>query len=114
MSYADDSSQDHRYGAAAVAGFVLTCTLLKPSNLQVVAEIGVVRKLNRWDAPYLGEVVPAHSGIRVRVGNSASVGPLILADLLSHLRQRALNTSAQNKHIFSIGSLAGQGMLDIG
>jgi leucyl aminopeptidase len=45
------------------------------------------------------------SGVRVRIGNTDAEGRLVLADLLSHLRVRALKE--HNPRIFSVATLTG-------
>jgi len=51
------------------------------------------------------EIITAHSGIRVRIGNTDAEGRLVLADLLSHLREEALE--APEPELFSWATLTG-------
>ena len=51
------------------------------------------------------EIIQAHSGCRVRIGNTDAEGRLVMADLLSHLRLQAVK--APNPHVFSVATLTG-------
>lgn len=92
-------------GAAAVIGFMKALTLLKPRGLRVVAEIGAVRNSIGPDAFVSDEILVSHAGVRVRVGNTDAEGRLVLADLLSHLRESALRATAPR--LFSVATLTG-------
>ncbi|MBR57057.1 MAG: peptidase M17 [Myxococcales bacterium] len=92
-------------GAAAVAGFLLTVGLLKPKGLRVVAEIGAVRNSIGAESFVTDEIITAHSGTRVRIGNTDAEGRLVMADLLSHLREEALE--AVNPRLFTLATLTG-------
>lgn len=92
-------------GAAAVAGFLKTVALLAPRHLRVVAELGCVRNSVGPDAYVTDEILVSHAGVRVRVGNTDAEGRLVLADLLSHLREAALKAS--NPRLFSVATLTG-------
>lgn len=56
-------------GAAAVAGLMKTLSLLKPKGIRVVAELGLVRNSIGSEAFVTDEIITAHSGVRVRIGN---------------------------------------------
>ncbi len=92
-------------GAAAVAGLMLAAARLKPKGVRIVAELGCVRNSIGAESFVTDEIVRAHSGCRVRVGNTDAEGRLVLADLLSHLRLQA--AKAPNPHIFSVATLTG-------
>lgn len=92
-------------GAAAVAGFMEVVRQLRPKHLRVVAELGCVRNSIGPDMYVTDEIVTSHAGVRVRVGNTDAEGRLVLADLLSHLREDALE--AVDPHLFSIATLTG-------
>ncbi|GAB3018813.1 M17 family metallopeptidase [Bowmanella dokdonensis] len=92
-------------GAAAVAGFMQTVARLKPKGLRVVAEIGAVRNSIGSDAFVADEIIKSHAGTRVRIGNTDAEGRLVLADLLSHLREDA--KGATDAKLFSIATLTG-------
>jgi leucyl aminopeptidase len=99
-------------GAAAVAGFMKTVAMLKPAGLKVVAEIGAVRNSIGSDAFVADEIITSHAGVRVRIGNTDAEGRLVLADLMSHLRQQAKD--AVNPALFSIATLTGHAARAVG
>jgi len=99
-------------GAAAVAGFLKTVALLKPAGLRVVAEIGAVRNSIGSDAFVPDEIIKSHAGVRVRIGNTDAEGRLVLADLMSHLRQEA--DAAINPILFSVATLTGHAARAVG
>lgn len=99
-------------GAAGVAGFMKSLSLLAPKGIKVIAEIGAVRNSIGADAFIPDEIITSHAGIRVRVGNTDAEGRMLLADLLSHLRQDALN--AVNPELFSVATLTGHAAIALG
>ncbi|MEQ8767060.1 MAG: leucyl aminopeptidase family protein [Planctomycetota bacterium] len=99
-------------GAAAVAGFLKTVSALAPRGLRVVAEIGAVRNSVGADAYVSDEILVSHAGTRVRIGNTDAEGRLVLADLLSHLREQALE--AESPSLFSIATLTGHSVRAVG
>jgi leucyl aminopeptidase len=99
-------------GAAAVAGFVHAIAALAPRGLRVVAELGVVRNSIGADSFVSDEIIPSHAGVRVRIGNTDAEGRLVLADLLSHLRERALGEP--RPHVMSIATLTGHAARAVG
>ncbi|MEM9112621.1 MAG: leucyl aminopeptidase family protein [Myxococcota bacterium] len=92
-------------GGAVVAGFMAAVAQLQPKNLRVVAEIGAVRNSIGAEALVSDEIITSHAGCRVRIGNTDAEGRLVLADLLSHLREEALG--AQGARLFSVATLTG-------
>ncbi|MCE9679075.1 leucyl aminopeptidase family protein [Shewanella sp. AS1] len=92
-------------GAAAVAGLMKTLSLLKPKGVRVVAELGLVRNSIGSEAFVTDEIITSHAGVRVRIGNTDAEGRLVLADLLSHLRLKAVN--APEAQLFSVATLTG-------
>ncbi|UCE02226.1 MAG: leucyl aminopeptidase family protein [Candidatus Latescibacterota bacterium] len=99
-------------GGAAVAGFLKTVAELAPTGVRVVAEIGAVRNSIGADSFVSDEILRSHSGARVRIGNTDAEGRLVLADLLSHLRERAVD--AINPALFSLATLTGHAALAAG
>ncbi|MEE2001064.1 leucyl aminopeptidase family protein [Alkalimonas sp. MEB108] len=99
-------------GGAAVAGYMLAIAGLKPEGVKVVAEIGAVRNSIGSDAFVPDEVLTSHAGVRVRIGNTDAEGRLVLADLLSHLREMALNEVTPQ--IYSIATLTGHAARAVG
>lgn len=92
-------------GAAAVAGFVRTVGQLRPRGVRVIAEIGAVRNSIGAEAFVPDEIITSHAGARCRIGNTDAEGRLVLADLLSHLREDA--AQATNPMLFSVATLTG-------
>ena len=99
-------------GGAAVAGFVRAVAELAPSNIRVVAEIGAVRNSVGADSFVTDEIITSHADVRVRIGNTDAEGRLVLADLLSHLRQQAKSATAPR--IFSLATLTGHAVRAVG
>ena len=99
-------------GGAAVAGFVKTVAELKPKNVRVVAEIGAVRNSVGSDAFVSDEIFTSHAGVRVRIGNTDAEGRLVLADCLSHIREKAKNET--NPMLFTCATLTGHAALAAG
>lgn len=96
-------------GAAGVAGFMKTVAAMRPETVSVVAELGVVRNSIGAEAFVADEIIKAHSGVRVRIGNTDAEGRLVLADLLSHLRLQAANYP--RPQLFSVATLTGHAAL---
>ncbi len=92
-------------GAAGVAGFMRTVSLLRPKGLRVVAELGCVRNNIGADSFVSDEILVSHAGTRVRIGNTDAEGRLVLADLLSHLRSAAVEAVAPE--VMSVATLTG-------
>ncbi|KFZ28250.1 peptidase M17 [Pseudidiomarina atlantica] len=96
-------------GAAGVAGFMKTLAEMRPDTVSAVAELGLVRNSIGSDAFVADEIITAHSGVRVRIGNTDAEGRLLLADLLSHLRVQAGNYP--RPQLFSVATLTGHAAL---
>lgn len=92
-------------GGASVAGFLMSVAHLHPDGIRVVAEIGAVRNSVGADAYVADEILVSHAGVRVRVGNTDAEGRLVLADLLSHLREEAKVSPAPR--VLSLATLTG-------
>ena len=99
-------------GAAAVAGFVKAIAGIAPKGLRVVAELGLVRNDIGSEAFVTDEIITGHSGCRVRIGNTDAEGRLVLADLLSHLREDA--ATSPSPHVFSCATLTGHSVIAAG
>lgn len=59
-------------------------------DLDAYAELGFVRNSCGADSYVSDEIITAHSGQRVSVGNTDAEGRMVLADCLSHCREKAL------------------------
>lgn len=92
-------------GAAAVAGLIWAAAKLKLPGVRLIAELGVVRNSIGSDAFVTDEIITSHAGVRVRIGNTDAEGRLVLADLLSHLRERAAKCT--RPHIATLATLTG-------
>lgn len=101
-----------KLGAAAVAGFVRAVASLAPRGVRVVAEIGLVRNSIGADAFVSDEIITSHAGARVRIGNTDAEGRLVLADLLSHCRETAVD--AINPRLFTLATLTGHSVVAVG
>jgi leucyl aminopeptidase len=99
-------------GAAAVLGVLRSVSDLSPPGLRVVAALGVARNSIGPDSCVSDEVITAHSGVRVRIGNTDAEGRLILSDLLSHLLVEA--QAAVAPCILSVATLTGHAGLALG
>ena len=99
-------------GAAAVAGFMQTVASLQPKGVKVIAEIGAVRNSIGEEAYVPDEIIQSHCGVRVRVGNTDAEGRMVLADMLSHLREEAKNEVAPE--IMSLATLTGHAAIAFG
>lgn len=93
-------------GAGAVAAFVRGCAASKLKNTRVVALLGMVRNSIGEESFVSDEVITSHAGVRVRIGNTDAEGRLVLADLLSDLRTRALADGGESV-IASLATLTG-------
>ncbi|MUH73043.1 M17 family metallopeptidase [Psychrosphaera haliotis] len=99
-------------GAAAVAGFMKAVSELAPIGVKVVAEIAAVRNSIGAEAFVADEIITGHSGIRVRIGNTDAEGRLVMADLLSKLREEALDEV--NPTLFTVATLTGHAARAVG
>ncbi|KAL7065438.1 hypothetical protein AAHC03_04338 [Spirometra sp. Aus1] len=92
-------------GAAAVAGFFKTLSMLKPSSLKVMGFMAFVRNSPGADAYIPDEILTSLAGRRVRVVNTDAEGRVVLTDMLYYAKEAALKE--HNPHIFSIATLTG-------
>lgn len=99
-------------GAANVSGFILTAALLKAKNVRLIGEIGLVRNACGSNAFVADEILLGHSGKRVKIINTDAEGRLVLADILSHLREEALKSV--NPTLFSMATLTGHSVVCFG
>lgn len=99
-------------GAAAVAGIMRTLSILKPAGIKVVSCIAAVRNSIGADAYVPDEIIRSHAGIRVRVGNTDAEGRMVLTDILSHMREQAMQDDSAK--IFSFATLTGHAAIAFG
>jgi len=99
-------------GAAAIAGLILSVCLLQPASLRIVGSLALVRNSCGADSYVADEIIKSHAGVRVKVGNSDAEGRMVLGDILSHLRVRAL--SSVNPRLMTIATLTGHASRAVG
>lgn len=110
-SHMSGMSRD-KCGAANVAGFILTASLLKTKNIKIIGELGLVRNACGPNAYVADEILVGHSGKRVKIVNTDAEGRLVLADLLSHLREDAVESV--NPTLYSMATLTGHTVFSFG
>lgn len=106
-------------GAAAAAGFVLACARAPEAQtrgLRVIAELGCVRNSLGSEAYVADEILKGHAGKRILIGNTDAEGRLVLADCLSHLRERVLSDpkGCPRPTFLSLATLTGHAMRSFG
>merc|ERR1711935_1069202 len=94
-------------GASAVAGFMQAIDMMKPKNIRIIAGMAVVRTSVGSEAYLSDEIITAHSGKRVRVGNTDAEGRMAMVDLLCHVKERCVNEDLPNPEIYTIATLTG-------
>jgi len=99
-------------GAASAAGLMRSLAELRPEGLRVVVELGLVRNAIGSEAFVTDEIITSHAGVRVRIGNTDAEGRLVLGDLLSHLREDALE--AVEPRMFTVATLTGHSLIAMG
>ncbi|CAH2065175.1 unnamed protein product, partial [Iphiclides podalirius] len=92
-------------GAAAVAGFVKACSLLKPPHLKVVGVLCLCRNSVGADSYVSDELLVSRGGKTVRVTNTDAEGRLAMADALHKLGEAA--GEELNPHIYTVATLTG-------
>lgn len=92
-------------GAAAVAGFVKACALLKPVHLKVLGVLCLCRNSVGEDSYVPDELLVSKSGKSVRVTNTDAEGRFAMADALFKVSEIAI--TELNPHIYTIATLTG-------
>ena len=69
-------------GSAAVAAFMKVVDELKPTNVEVVGALAMVRNSVGSNAYVSDEIITSRAGVRVRVGNTDAEGRMAMADVL--------------------------------
>ncbi|RCH87043.1 Cytosol aminopeptidase, catalytic domain [Rhizopus stolonifer] len=90
-----DMSRD-KCGAAAVAGFFKTISMLAPEKVNVTGGLALVRNSVGPDMYVSDEVIVARSGVRVLVGNTDAEGRMVMTDLLCQFKEKALAHKQSN------------------
>ncbi|XP_022119159.1 putative aminopeptidase W07G4.4 [Pieris rapae] len=92
-------------GAAAVAGFLKACSILKPPHLKVTGVLCLCRNSIGEDSYVADELLISRSGKSVRVTNTDAEGRLAMADSVFKCSEIALKEL--NPHIYTIATLTG-------
>ena len=92
-------------GAADVAGIVKAISLLKPKGVKVVAAMAMVRNSCGNNGYVSDEIITSRFGVRMRIGNTDAEGRMAMADVLCHMKEKALKET--NPHIYTIATLTG-------
>ncbi|KAH9278991.1 putative aminopeptidase W07G4.4 [Echinococcus granulosus] len=85
-------------GAAAVAGFFRTLSLLKPKGLSVHGAMALVRNSIGCDGYVADEIITSRAGRRVRVGNTDAEGRMVMTDLLCEAKEQVIQMFAPLIH----------------
>ncbi|XP_050678922.1 putative aminopeptidase W07G4.4 [Leptidea sinapis] len=92
-------------GAAAVAGFMKACSILKPPHLKVTGVLCLCRNSIGEDSYVADELLTSRSGKTVRVTNTDAEGRLAMADSVFKFTEIA--AKELNPHIYTIATLTG-------
>ncbi|XP_063836329.1 putative aminopeptidase W07G4.4 [Ostrinia nubilalis] len=92
-------------GAAAVAGFLRACSILKPTHLKVIGVLCLCRNSVGEDSYVADELLVSRSGKSVRVTNTDAEGRFAMADSVFKMAELADNEL--NPHIYTIATLTG-------
>jgi leucyl aminopeptidase len=95
-------------GAAAVAGFLKACSILKPPHLKVYGVLCLCRNSVGADSYVSDELLVSRSGKTVRVTNTDAEGRLAMADSLFKMAELA--GKELNPHIYTIATLTGHAL----
>lgn len=111
-----DMSRD-KCGAAAVAGFFKTVSMLSPQKVNITGGLALVRNSVGPDMYVSDEVIVARSGKRVLVGNTDAEGRMVMTDLLCQFKEKAIehkkaNTASSNapSFLFTCATLTGHAL----
>jgi len=99
-------------GSSAVAAFMKVVDELKPTNVQVVGAMAMVRNSVGSDAYVSDEIITSRAGVRVRIGNTDAEGRMAMADVLCKLKEEAVD--AVNPQLMTIATLTGHACLVVG
>ncbi|VDD80543.1 unnamed protein product [Mesocestoides corti] len=94
-----------KLGAAFVAGFFHTLSLLKPEGVKVIGYMPYIRNSIGKYAYLPDEIITLVNGLRVRIGDTDAEGRNIMSDVLYYAKEQAKKET--NPHIFTIATLTG-------
>ncbi|XP_046851213.1 putative aminopeptidase W07G4.4 [Xenia sp. Carnegie-2017] len=92
-------------GAAAVAGFFKTLSMLKPAGIRVRGTMAMVRNSVGPEMYVADEIITAASGVRIRVNNTDAEGRFAMGDCLFYMKQEAIGLP--NPQIYTFATLTG-------
>jgi len=101
-------------GAAAVAGFFKTLSILKPRGIRVIGSMSMVRNSIGENCYVADEIITSRAGVRVRVGNTDAEGRMVMADLLCYMKERIAKENIKNAQIYTLATLTGHAVLAMG
>ncbi|KAI8922346.1 hypothetical protein DFJ77DRAFT_506125 [Powellomyces hirtus] len=103
-------------GATACAGFLKTVSLLKPTHVNIVAELGFVRNSCGADGYVSDEIIVSRAGVRALIGNTDAEGRMVMVDLLAAAKERALEPKYASvpSHLFTVATLTGHAVRAVG
>lgn len=99
-------------GAAAVAGFLKACSILKPPHLKVIGVLCLCRNSIGEESYVPDELLTARSGKTVRVTNTDAEGRFAMADALFKFAEAA--NKELNPHLYTIATLTGHARASYG
>merc|ERR1719411_218788 len=99
-------------GAAAVAGFLHSVSILKPKGLKVVGAMAMVRNSVGANCYVADEIITSRAGVRLRVGNTDAEGRMAMVDGLCHRKEKALKEV--NPHLMTFATLTGHAVVAMG
>jgi len=99
-------------GAAFVAGFFKTLSLLKPKGLKVYGTLCLTRNNCGEESYVADEIITARSKQRIRIGNTDAEGRMAIVDSLCEAKEMAVNE--KNPQLFTFATLTGHVVLCYG
>ncbi|KAI9496457.1 hypothetical protein BDB00DRAFT_808934 [Zychaea mexicana] len=98
-------------GAAAVAGYFKTISMLQPDRVNVRAGLALVRNSVGSDSYVSDEVIYSRNGTRVLVGNTDAEGRMVMTDLLCQFKEEAVaSSSSAPNFLFTVATLTGHAL----
>lgn len=101
-------------GAAAVAGFFKTLSMLKPRGIRVVGSMSMIRNSIGENCYVADEIITSRAGVRVRVGNTDAEGRMVMTDLVCYMKEKIVKEKLINPQIYTIATLTGHVVMAFG
>jgi len=101
-------------GAAAVAGFFKTLSILQPKGIRVIGSMSMVRNSIGENSYVADEIITSRAGVRVRVGNTDAEGRMVMADLICYMKERIIKENIKNAQLYTLATLTGHVCLAFG